>query len=125
MPRWHTRGLRRWHQSPTFPPPCPHRIPSLPPPYPFRGLKCAILAQFGVVCPEPVSHRLAQVLGQRDHLGSFLFRGRAGDLIVAKVPFLTERVELRNQFVVRANSVSSGSPPTRNTFGAFTTEVRK
>ena len=30
MPRWHTGGLRRWHQSPTVPPPCPHRIPSLP-----------------------------------------------------------------------------------------------
>ena len=49
MPKWHTRGLQRGHWGLTFPPPCPHRIPSQPPPYPFPGLKCAILAQFGVV----------------------------------------------------------------------------
>ena len=48
MPKWHTRSLQGGHWNPTFPPPCPHRIPSLPPPSPFRGLKCAILAQFGV-----------------------------------------------------------------------------
>ena len=30
------------------PPPSPHRIPSVPPPKPGSGLKCAILAQFGV-----------------------------------------------------------------------------
>ena len=58
-----------------------------------------------MVRPEPVFHRLAQVLGQRDHLASFLFRGRAINLVVAKVPLLTERVELRHQFVVRADSV--------------------
>ena len=48
MPKWHTGGLLRAQRSPTFPPPCPHRIPPAPPPYPFRGLKCAILAQFGM-----------------------------------------------------------------------------
>ena len=30
------------------PPPSPHRIPPVPPPKPGSGLKCAILAQFGV-----------------------------------------------------------------------------
>jgi hypothetical protein len=32
----------------TVPPPSPHRIPSVAPPKPGSGLKCAILAQFGV-----------------------------------------------------------------------------
>ena len=32
--------------------PFPLRIPSLPPPCRFRGLKCAIVAQFGA--PEPL-----------------------------------------------------------------------
>ena len=48
MPKWHTGGLLREHRSPTFPPPCPHRIPTVPPPYLSRGLKCAIMAQFGL-----------------------------------------------------------------------------
>jgi hypothetical protein len=52
VPKWHTEGAPRQHQSLTLPPPYPHRIPPVPPPYPTRGLKCAILAQFGA--PEPL-----------------------------------------------------------------------
>ena len=58
-----------------------------------------------MVRPEPVFHLLAQVLGQRDHLVGFLRRGRASHLVVAQIPFLAERVELRNQLVVRADGV--------------------
>ena len=44
---------------------------------------------------EPVSHLLAQALGQRDHFTGFGLRRNSGPLVVANVSLLAEGLQLR------------------------------